>query len=220
MYRVLLCAMLAAPVTAQQVPAQQYDAREYLELLKTAPGETIHDKIKALDAQGIRLSAAGPRVKSPQSSDAELWQAPPQADGTVPPPPKSWRFLQPQTTDAKSFLRTLNSSRFDPNSVSSPFGTYGYVLSPESVNNLYGMYGGPFASYSAKNPNTSQVPGLASPNSDYVGRFGVRYDLGTGNSSSGSSFPGPRNPYNPYAPNLSATPQAPGTGRFSAIPQR
>jgi hypothetical protein len=50
------------------------------------------------------------------------------------------------------YLGNLNSNRFDPNSVSNPFGRYGSRFSTDSVNNPFGPYGSPFSPYSINNP--------------------------------------------------------------------
>lgn len=44
-----------------------------------------------------------------------------------------------------SYLGNLNNNRFDPNSVSNPFGQYGNQFSPNSVNNQFGTYGNPYS---------------------------------------------------------------------------
>ena len=51
-----------------------------------------------------------------------------------------------------TYLGNLNSNRFDPNSVSNPFGQYGSRFSPNSINNPFGQYGSPFSPNSARNP--------------------------------------------------------------------
>jgi hypothetical protein len=45
-----------------------------------------------------------------------------------------------------TYLGNLNNNRFDPNSVSNPYGQYGNRFSPNSVNNPYGQYGNPYSS--------------------------------------------------------------------------
>lgn len=51
-----------------------------------------------------------------------------------------------------TFLGNLNNNRYDPDSVSNPYGQYGSRYSPNSINNPYGMYGSPYSPYSARNP--------------------------------------------------------------------
>lgn len=51
-----------------------------------------------------------------------------------------------------TYLGNLNANRFDPNSVSNPFGPYGNPFSPNSINNPFSSYGNPFSPNSATNP--------------------------------------------------------------------
>jgi hypothetical protein len=65
----------------------------------------------------------------------------------------------PQTQQHDKYLGNLNNNRFDPNSVSNPFGQYGSRFSPDSINNPYGQYGSRFSPYSPNNPYSgSQAP--------------------------------------------------------------
>ena len=50
------------------------------------------------------------------------------------------------------YLGNLNSNRYDPNSVSNPYGQYGSPYSPNSINNPYGQYGSPYSPNSVHNP--------------------------------------------------------------------
>lgn len=50
------------------------------------------------------------------------------------------------------YLGNLNSNRYDPNSVSNPYGQYGSRYSPDSINNPYGQYGNPYSPNSVNNP--------------------------------------------------------------------
>jgi hypothetical protein len=50
------------------------------------------------------------------------------------------------------YLGNLNSNRYDPNSVSNPYGQYGSPYSPNSINNPYGQYGSPYSPNSVRNP--------------------------------------------------------------------
>ena len=49
-------------------------------------------------------------------------------------------------------LGTVNQNRFDPNSISNPFGRYGSPLSPDSIHNPMGRYGSPLSPDSVHNP--------------------------------------------------------------------
>lgn len=45
-----------------------------------------------------------------------------------------------------TYLGNLNSNRYDPNSISNPYGRYGSKFSADSVNNEFGRYGNPYSS--------------------------------------------------------------------------
>lgn len=61
------------------------------------------------------------------------------------------------------YLGNLSANRYDPNSISNPYGTYGSPYSPISVNNPYSMYGSPYSPYSATNPYAVQTPVIIAP---------------------------------------------------------
>jgi hypothetical protein len=44
-----------------------------------------------------------------------------------------------------SYRGNLNNNKFDPNSISNPYGKYGSQFSPDSVNNRFGTYGNPYS---------------------------------------------------------------------------
>lgn len=69
------------------------------------------------------------------------------------------------------FLGNLNANRFDPDSVSNPYGRYGSPFSPDSVNNPFGRYGSLFSPYSARNPHAASAPAILSPRGEYLGSF-------------------------------------------------
>lgn len=50
-----------------------------------------------------------------------------------------------------TYLGNLSSNRFDPNSVSNPFGVYGSPYG-NTINNPYSPYGSPFSPLSPNNP--------------------------------------------------------------------
>ncbi|MCL5073000.1 MAG: hypothetical protein M1308_19240, partial [Actinobacteria bacterium] len=50
------------------------------------------------------------------------------------------------------YLDSYNKNKYDPNSISNPYGIYGSRYSPKSINNPYGKYGSPYSSHSATNP--------------------------------------------------------------------
>jgi len=59
-----------------------------------------------------------------------------------------------------SYLGRLNGNKYDPDSVSNPFGIYGSKYSPFSVNNPFGVYGSEYSPFSATNPYATQAPKL------------------------------------------------------------
>ncbi len=50
------------------------------------------------------------------------------------------------------YLGNLNANRYDPDSVSNPYGRYGSPYSADSINNRYGRYGSPYSSESVNSP--------------------------------------------------------------------
>tara|TARA_Y100001935_G_scaffold152583_1_gene125880 strand:- start:333 stop:623 length:291 start_codon:yes stop_codon:yes gene_type:complete len=57
-----------------------------------------------------------------------------------------------------TYLGNLNTNKYDPNSVSNPYGVYGSKYSPKSINNPYGVYGSKYSNKSANNPYATQSP--------------------------------------------------------------
>ena len=53
-----------------------------------------------------------------------------------------------------TYLGRLNSNRFDPDSVSNPYGQYGSRFAPDGINNPYSQYGSRFSPNSVRNPYT------------------------------------------------------------------
>jgi hypothetical protein len=66
----------------------------------------------------------------------------------------------------QTYLGNLSANRFDPNSISNPYGA-GSPYKPNGVNNPYSTYGSPFSPKSATNPYATQPPLLF----DQSGRF-------------------------------------------------
>ena len=57
-----------------------------------------------------------------------------------------------------TYLGNLNNNRYDPNSVSNPYGRYGSKYSSESINNPYSEYGSRYSNKSSNNPYATQSP--------------------------------------------------------------
>ena len=67
------------------------------------------------------------------------------------------------------YLGNLSSNRYDPDSVSNPYGRYGNKYSPDSINNEYGQYGSEYSNDSPHNPLAANAPkifGGPKPRSD------------------------------------------------------
>jgi len=105
-----------------------------------------------------------------------------------------------------TYLGTLSSNPYDPNSVSNPYGRYGSRYSPDSINNPYGLYGSPYSSYSATNPYTTQAPKIVNP---YLGRLSANPYAPDSTSNPYGLYGSPyspssiMNPYSPYGSPLS-----------------
>ena len=61
------------------------------------------------------------------------------------------------------FLGVLSSNRYDPLSVSNPYGTFGSRYSTTSINNPYSPYGSRYSPLSPTNPYATSPPILVSP---------------------------------------------------------
>ncbi len=74
------------------------------------------------------------------------------------------------------YLGKANTNKYDPNSISNPYGQYGSKYSPNSVNNEYGSYGSKYSTESAKNPYATEPPKLFEDNT-YKGNLSTnKYD--------------------------------------------
>jgi len=65
------------------------------------------------------------------------------------------------------YLGTLSNNRYDPDSVSNPYGQYGSRYSPNSINNPYGQYGSQYSPDSANNPYAINPPAIISPDNGF-----------------------------------------------------
>jgi hypothetical protein len=57
-----------------------------------------------------------------------------------------------------TYLGELNDNKYDPDSISNPYGKYGSPYSEDSVNNPYGKYGSPYSNKSFRNPYATEAP--------------------------------------------------------------
>ena len=78
--------------------------------------------------------------------------------------PKHDGYL-PNSTTGK-YLGNLNNNKYDPNSVSNPYGQYGSKYSSDSINNPYGRYGSKYSNDSPNNPYATNPPKIIH-NDDY-----------------------------------------------------
>jgi hypothetical protein len=75
------------------------------------------------------------------------------------------RYLKDRKTG--KYLGNLSSNRFDPNSVSNPYGHYGSKYSPDSINNPYGQYGSKYSNDSPNNLYATNPPAIIAPEVRY-----------------------------------------------------
>ncbi len=205
---VVLMAVVVLPARAQQadVEAEIRAAVPYATMLRDNPGLTLDQynaAVLAVVARRIGTTVL-PLATIPQ---ARLFTRP-----SVRPVPAS----PPSLVGADgTYLGTLSSNRYDPNSVSNPYGRYGSKYSPDSVNNPYGTYGSPYSPYSATNPYATQAPAIVNP---YLGRLSAnpyapdstsnRYGQ-YGSPYSPSSITNPYSPYgSPFSPSSVTNPYA------------
>src|SRR5262249_24955460 len=75
------------------------------------------------------------------------------------------------------YLGKLSRNRYDAESVSNPYASYGSPYSPTSVNNQFGVYGSPSSPLSVTNPYTVSAPRLYASDGTYLGRLSAnRFD--------------------------------------------
>lgn len=89
-----------------------------------------------------------------------------------------------------TYLGVLSGNRYDPNSVSNPYGKYGSRYNPTSINNPCSTYGSPYSPNSATNPYATQAPKIVNP---YLGRLSA----------------------NPYAPDSTSNPYGKYGSKYS-----
>jgi hypothetical protein len=101
------------------------------------------------------------------------------------------------------FLGNLNTNRYDPNSVSNPYGRYGSRYSTDSINNPYGIYGSRYSDHSVQSPYGKGVE-IRSHDGRFLGNLNAnRYDLDSianpyGRYGSPYSAESINNPYGVY----------------------
>lgn len=72
----------------------------------------------------------------------------------------------PELYEDGEYLGNLSMNKYDPNSVSNPYGKYGNKYNPESINNPYGRHGSKYSNESVNNPYATQAPRIIHRQSD------------------------------------------------------
>lgn len=109
------------------------------------------------------------------------------------------------------YLGNLNKNKYDPNSVSNPYGQYGSPYSSTSINNPYSQYGSPFSQDSISNPYTTEGPKIIANDGQYLGNLNSnKYDPNSvsnpyGQYGSPYSPTSVNNPYSQYGSPYSPT---------------
>ena len=61
------------------------------------------------------------------------------------------------------YLGNFNDNKYDPNSISNPYGQHGSKYSHNSINNPYSQYGSKYSNKSAHNPYANKPPIIYTP---------------------------------------------------------
>ena len=175
-YCCVLIAVVVLPAYGQQrvdVEAEIKVAVPYTQMLIEFPAMTLEEYNAAVRA------VASERVGMPAQPFATL-------------PRVSSRTASPPSLEGSdgTYLGVLSGNRYDPNSVSNPYGKYGSRYSPTSINNPYSTYGSPYSPNSATNPYATQAPKIVNP---YLGRLSA----------------------NPYAPDSTSNPYGKYGSKYS-----
>ena len=195
-YCCILIAVVALPAYGQQrvdTEAALKAAVPYTRMLLEFPDMTLEEYNAAVrEVTGER----GERVGMP----AQPFMTIPQVSPRTASPPS---LVGADGT----YLGVLSGNRYDPNSVSNPYGRYGSPYSPTSIKNPYSTYGSPYSPNSATNPYATQAPKIVNP---YLGRLSANPYAPDSTSNPYGKYGNPysptsiKNPYstygNPYSP--------------------
>ena len=108
---------------------------------------------------------------------------------------------------AAKFLGNLSTNKYDPNSISNPYGQFGSRYG-DNLLNPYSEYGSPYSSRSWRNPYATATPKIYSADGTYLGKLSSnRYDpesisnpYGQYGSPYGNNIVNPYSHYrNPYS---------------------
>lgn len=122
--------------------------------------------------------------------------------------------------EAGDYLGQYSANKYNPNSTSNPYSSYGSQYG-NGINNNFGKYGSPYSNSSARNPYATNAPKLYDRNGKYhgrlstnpyhpdstsnpYGRYGSKYSPDSINNPYGAGNPySPSSPKNSYGNGLS-----------------
>ncbi len=70
-----------------------------------------------------------------------------------------------------TYLGNMSANKYDPNSISNPYGKYGSPYSATSMNNPYSSYGSPYSPTSPNNPYALNTPKIYAQDGTYLGKL-------------------------------------------------
>ena len=73
----------------------------------------------------------------------------------------------------KTYLGCLNCTKFEHDSITNEYGTYGSRYALNSIWNIYGTYGSRYSMYSWRNPYATNPPVIVDQAGNYYGYFTV-----------------------------------------------
>jgi len=118
---------------------------------------------------------------------------------------KNRTYLLGERTKNGIYLGQWSVNKFDPHSISNPFGA-GNRFNLNSINNEFGKYGSKFSSYSHRNPFATNTPKLYDSQGNYRGKLSSNpFDLDSISNPFGrygNRF-SPDSPDNPFGQGLS-----------------
>lgn len=153
--------------------------------------------------------ASAPRVTHGQPRSVPMGSAAPSGPALRSSGSRPTRPFSSNDSDRRiyaedgAYLGKLSTDRYDPESISNPYGQYGSRYG-NSVNNPYGQYGSRYSPQGAANPYGMEAPRIYGPDGAYLGKLSTnRYDpdsisnpYGRYGSRYGDTV---NNPYSPYA---------------------
>ncbi len=105
-----------------------------------------------------------------------------------------------QDNSKGKFLGNLNDNKYDSNSISNPYGTYGSKYSSDSIKNPYSEYGSKYSDKSVTNPYTMNAPKIYDQYGNYAGKLSAnKYDPDSINNPSSMYYIKRKNKNNNYS---------------------